>query len=360
MVVDEKSRTIAIKNEIDRVEYFIELGNHGKMTERPIETEVVGPTYKLQDYEISSNITWLRITRDGKDIIFEHNRNLIYNGISFIVRNDYNYIAFFVNIEGVPGAADTTGKIYSASEAMAYLQGYDAEQYRKSEERAAELGLLEKFRAGKVLIWGKTYYAPPRILNSFWNRSIFRATDRQIFYDSQGNAYQSVLRTKGEVGSEIWIVDPNANYLAQIDVTNYSKILSTYEPGHIFTHSTYVGFGGNIYYYVAGDDFTEVFRIRRTWGEPDLYAMAVNGYTKDSYGEYVDTVLANMSKEELRLLRNHVFALYGYVFKDAALKSYFEKQVWYLAKPEVNLTTLILPAERRALVERIQEEEKKR
>ena len=34
----------------------------------------------------------------------------------------------------------------------------------------------------------------------------------------------------------------------------------------------YVGFGGNIYYYIAGEEYTEVFRIRRTWGDPDFYA----------------------------------------------------------------------------------------
>ena len=34
----------------------------------------------------------------------------------------------------------------------------------------------------------------------------------------------------------------------------------------------YVGFGGNIYYYIAGEEYTEVFRIRRTLGDPDFYA----------------------------------------------------------------------------------------
>ena len=88
--------------------------------------------------------------------------------------------------------------------------------------------------------------------------------------------------------------------------------------------------------------------------------MAINGYTKDAYGDYVDTVLSEMGSEELRLLRNHVFALYGYDFKDVGLKAYFDKQVWYRADLSVATSTLDLPTERRALIARIQEEEQKR
>ena len=91
----------------------------------------------------------------------------------------------------------------------------------------------------------------------------------------------------------------------------------------------YVGFGGNIYYYIAGEEYTEVFRIRRTWGEPDFYGMAINGYTDDEYGKYVYEVLPKMSKADLRLLRNTIFALYGVHFKSADLSKYFDKQVWY-------------------------------
>lgn len=35
------------------------------------------------------------------------------------------------------------------------------------------------------------------------------------------------------------------------------------------------------------------------------------------------------SKEELRIMRNEIFARYGYIFKSQDLKTYFEKQKWY-------------------------------
>lgn len=57
--------------------------------------------------------------------------------------------------------------------------------------------------------------------------------------------------------------------------------------------------------------------------------MAINGYTDDEYGKYVYEVLPKMSKADLRLLRNTIFALYGVHFKSADLSKYFDKQVWY-------------------------------
>ncbi|HHU37278.1 MAG TPA: YARHG domain-containing protein [Treponema sp.] len=63
-----------------------------------------------------------------------------------------------------------------------------------------------------------------------------------------------------------------------------------------------------------------------------MYAMAINGHTDDSYGEYVKSTLAKLGKEDLRLLRNYLFALNGYVFKDVALTAIFDKQVWYQAE----------------------------
>ena len=119
----------------------------------------------------------------------------------------------------------------------------------------------------------------------------------------------------------------------------------------------YVGFGGNIYYYIAGSEYTEVFRIRRTWGDPDFYAMAINGYTDDEYGKYVDEVLPTLSKSDLRLLRNTIFALYGVHFKSEDLSKHFDKQVWYTDEGKTS-AQIQLPAHRQKLVEMIQKLEK--
>ena len=122
--------------------------------------------------------------------------------------------------------------------------------------------------------------------------------------------------------------------------------------------SWYVGYGGNIYYYIAGEEYTEVFRIRRTWGNPDMYAMAINGYTEDNYGKYVTETLATMSKSDLRLLRNTIFALYGVHFKSEDLSAHFAKEVWYTDEGKTS-GEVELPPHRQKLVEMIQELERK-
>ena len=188
------------------------------------------------------------------------------------------------------------------------------------------------------MIWGNTYYKEHNTLQQ---------------YDLQGYRYFS--ENYGSLGNVLgcYLNDDNIFYLKNLN--SYSEIRKS---GQDYSFSWYVGFGGNIYYYVAGKEYTEVFRIRRTWGEPDFYAMAINGYTDDNYGKYVDEVLPTLSKADLRLLRNTIFAIYGVHFKSADLSAYFDKQVWYTDEGKTS-GEVTLPAHRQKLVEMIQKLEKK-
>lgn len=47
-----------------------------------------------------------------------------------------------------------------------------------------------------------------------------------------------------------------------------------------------------------------------------------------------DETLGGMFAEDLRVLRNEVYARHGRVFKDPKLQKYFESQAWYKANPE--------------------------
>jgi len=193
-------------------------------------------------------------------------------------------------------------------------------------------------RAG-VLIWGQTLYASDGSVKQ---------------YDIQGYSYKLI-----NLGFRIRFICENSNneiVFKIMDIYDHSKIL-TEEEGS-YSLSWYVGYGGNIYYYIAGEEYTEVFRIRRTWGKADMYAMAINGYTEDSYGEYVKTTLAGMSKAELRLLRNTIFALYGVHFKSEDLSKHFAKEVWYTDEGKTS-GDVNLPEHRQKLVEMIQAMERK-
>ena len=297
------------------------------------------------------------------------------SGISFILKKGSGYIVYYVDKNGIPGAVDTTGRIYSSEEAMEYLKAYDPEKYEQSKKRAGELQLYNDFISNRVLIWGNRYYSTlDKMKKVLWKSGLILYG--LIQYDMQGNAYQidfdwwgnykndwGKLCDEGtEDNSDFVCEDVNGNRIVLLtNLNHYSKILGSkgdyQETRPEYSTSWYVGFGGNIYYYIAGEEYTEVFRIRRTWGDPDFYAMAINGYTEDEYGKYVDEVLPSLSKSDLRLLRNTIFALYGVHFKSQDLSIYFDKQVWYTDEGKTS-AEVQLPEHRQKLVEMIQNLEK--
>jgi hypothetical protein len=168
-----------------------------------------------------------------------------------------------VNGAGEAGAADTRGRVYRKKDAVQLLRSLDGEKFSSSVERAVELGLDGAFQNGEALVWGRNYYAPARMLNRYWGRTVYPLGDAQIQYDSGGNGYQLCLdQTHGRSGAAIWIVDPDGNSRI-IDLSASSQILRTYGIEREFTIAFHVGSGQNIYFFVAGDDYTELFRIRR-------------------------------------------------------------------------------------------------
>lgn len=64
--------------------------------------------------------------------------------------------------------------------------------------------------------------------------------------------------------------------------------------------------------------------------------------------------------DELRLLRNEVFARNGYLFNDGFLRGYFNRQKWYMPIFDVDTFKLSLNAEERGIIEKILAEENRR
>ena len=85
--------------------------------------------------------------------------------------------------------------------------------------------------------------------------------------------------------------------------------------------------------------------------------MTYKEITPSVNGKYVDKVLPTLSKADLRLLRNTVFALYGVHFKSEDLSKHFDKQVWYIDEGKTS-AEVTLPAHRQKLVEMIQKLDK--
>jgi hypothetical protein len=288
------------------------------------------------------------------------------NGISFILKSAdrENYVVFFTEYSGAPGALDTTGRRSSGAEVTRLLELLDPAAFQASLVRADALGLGEQFRTGEALVWGQTNYSNTRPPASP-DRSRLKMLGMGPIYDCDGRLLymQEAARRPGAANDSeyvhIFMYDGDKNLIAEIDAGEHSELVRTGAGGDSVTCSLHTGFGGNIYFFFAGPEYTEVFRIRRTWGAPNLYALAVNGYTNDEYGRYVTRVLAEMSAPDLALLKSHLFALEGATFTRPGDRDYFEKQIWYVSRAirQEDITLLDI---RQALLDLILREEERR
>ncbi|MCQ2588670.1 MAG: YARHG domain-containing protein [Treponema sp.] len=361
LFVDEVNNYLYSQANFGRALKTLDINNQFKLIETKENISKIAPDFsvKLNQFNIRYNKVAVEINNEDGVIAYCK----VENGICFTLKKDSGYIVYFVNENGIPGAIDTDGNIYKNTEAIEYLKVYDSEKYAQSRARAEKLQLVEKFDLCEVLIWGNTYYSTIESVTAYWtgrsNGHLYVNLGYPVQYDLQGNGYQPYFVSDGNY-SQFVIVSPNGKWLVPpIMLHEYSEILKTslQEKEYDIASGWYIGFGGNIYYYIAEENYTEVFRIRNTWDSTNLYALAINGYTEDFYGDYVKEVLLKMSKADLRLLRNTIFALYGVHFKSEDLAKHFDKQVWYTDK---GLTSgdVTLPAHRQKLVEMIQKLEK--
>ncbi|MEQ8237836.1 MAG: YARHG domain-containing protein [Cyclobacteriaceae bacterium] len=88
--------------------------------------------------------------------------------------------------------------------------------------------------------------------------------------------------------------------------------------------------------------------------------MTYNGkYPQSSTIELTNSDLTNMDFEELRIMRNEIFARYGYIFKEGGeMNKYFNRQPWY--KPELVEVNELLTELEKANIKLIQSVESQR
>ncbi|ARF18029.1 YARHG domain-containing protein [Sporosarcina ureae] len=88
--------------------------------------------------------------------------------------------------------------------------------------------------------------------------------------------------------------------------------------------------------YVWQEDSTpdsQVFMDVNDEGSPQVTQDAHDYYilADSEFSELTEMQLYGLSKSDLRLARNEIYARHGYVFKSADLQAYFDSQTWYVA-----------------------------
>lgn len=87
------------------------------------------------------------------------------------------------------------------------------------------------------------------------------------------------------------------------------------------------------------------------WQEMEYSELPALNYPED---------LSTLSYEELRLLRNEIYARNGYLFSDGYLRGYFNRYRWYMPVFDVDTFKVVLNQEEKGLIDAILAEESKR
>lgn len=88
----------------------------------------------------------------------------------------------------------------------------------------------------------------------------------------------------------------------------------------------------------SGLERTEQFRL-------DVSKDNIHPYDVACERKLTEDDLAGMSKKELRLMRNWIFARHGYIFSTTEMRNYFEQQPWYQGRYS-NVTSMLTDIEK--------------
>ena len=96
----------------------------------------------------------------------------------------------------------------------------------------------------------------------------------------------------------------------------------------------------------------------------NTYADYVNAINKDKALRYFKTDLKDydiepFTKAELKIIRNTIYAQYGYAFKTKDLQDYFNKFEWYIPDPNLTMEQIKLTEKEKKFIAEIIELEKK-
>ena len=83
-------------------------------------------------------------------------------------------------------------------------------------------------------------------------------------------------------------------------------------------------------------------------------------YRWGDYWRPSENMLKELSTEQLRILRNTLYAIRGYVFNDSFLQEYFNRQYWYFPNPNIAMSDIILDAAENRILRYIIAEERRR
>ncbi|QSE98036.1 YARHG domain-containing protein [Fulvivirga lutea] len=129
----------------------------------------------------------------------------------------------------------------------------------------------------------------------------------------------------------------NINPSSTMDYPSYSKNIPTINQIEI-TAKGYINQKNIMEFYLNNNPYPYIFQ------KVDIAEFNINNLNIVVNGDYIDTSiriipleeLKTYSKKELRLMRNEIFARYGYVFSSDDLRTHFNLKKWYKPDSTIN------------------------
>lgn len=243
-------------------------------------------------------------------------KNAYYNYLLSKDLSDYNgFSLLYVNDDDVPelylcGNCEAAGQIYAT-----YYNGRVNEQY---------LGRLGSCYGERQNI----------VINSDGHMGYYY----DIFYEIQDGAF--VMTHSGnynevyDAGGNL-VTDSNGEFLLEYTWDNQTVTEQEYQNRvkEAENGKTLVGpaiqyeNSGDILLFLQGKEVT----VNNAEHSDDIFPSSSTSYLTEAQ-------VAALTKEQLRIARNEIYARHGYIFKDAGLKAYFESKSWYVGTTDQTIS----------------------
>ena len=276
---------------------------------------------------------------------------------------------FFYTSDGFISAIDSKGTLLTNKEATEIIQGWlKVTWYASAMERDQHAKMIS---TGRYIIADATFYPASgrHLFEYFTAKGSVLPPELYTLLQNSGSSAPDGVSTFGDIylprKTGIYVVSQSGNLEAIIEDNSINPVVSDsfysqpenrYDVGALL-HA--VNANGDVYtLYAIKGRVAQIHRATKAWGN-DLIGMARKGVTYEGEVEMGQRI-AGLSSVELRILRNTVFALHGYIFKSWDLSCFFKGYDWYMPDPEKRSDLSFLTAEQRRLFDLVVAVEKQR
>jgi hypothetical protein len=122
----------------------------------------------------------------------------------------------------------------------------------------------------------------------------------------------------------------------------------------------YIGYNDPPYYWPRENSYITIYDWKRYIENPAFNRYRWGDFWRDDIWRPSENMLEELSTEQLRILRNTLYAIRGYVFNDSFLQDYFNRQYWYFPNPNIAMSDIIFDTAENRILQYIIAEERRR